>query len=101
MAARRARDAQDALEGAVIAGWTGLITARRICAASTARAAAASEALDATRLEAQVGAKPTLAVLDATREASAAQAAEIEAQGQRLVAAWQLNALTGALGANP
>ena len=97
----RAHDAQDALDSAVIAGWTGLITARRICAASTARAAAASEALGATRLEAQVGAKPILAVLDATREAIAAQAAEIEAQGQRLVAAWQLNALTGALGANP
>ena len=48
-------------------------------------------------LEAFFGAKPTLAVLDAEREALAAQAAMIEAEGQRLVAAWQLNALTGAV----
>ena len=59
--------------------------------------AAADEALRSTRLEAKVGAKPTLAVLDAEREALAAQAAMIEAEGQRLVAAWQLNALTGAV----
>jgi outer membrane protein len=41
-----------------------------------------------------VGAKPTLAVLDATRS-RAAEAAAIEAQGQRLLAAWRLNALAG------
>jgi outer membrane protein len=33
-------------------------------------------------------------VLDAEREAMAAEAAEIDAEGQRLVAAWQINALT-------
>ena len=65
--------------------------------ASAARVTAADEALRSTRLEAKVGAKPTLAVLDAEREALAAQAAMIEAEGQRLIAAWQLNALTGAL----
>jgi outer membrane protein len=51
----------------------------------------------ATRLEAKVGAKPTLAVLDAESEAIAADAASIEAEGQRMVAAWQINALIGAL----
>jgi outer membrane protein len=34
-------------------------------------------------------------VLDATREALAAEAAAIEAQGQCLLAAWRLNALAG------
>jgi outer membrane protein len=38
---------------------------------------------------------PTLAVLDAEREAVEAEAALIEAEGKRHVAAWRLNALTG------
>lgn len=93
----RARDARDQVESAVISAWSGLSTAQRMVAASSARAAAADEALRSTRLEAKVGAKPTLAVLDAERDATAAQAAVIEAEGQRLVAAWQLDALAGVL----
>lgn len=93
----RARDARDQVESAVISAWSGLSTAQRMVAASTARAAAADEALRSTRLEAKVGAKPTLAVLDAERDALSAQAAVIEAEGQRLIAAWQLDALAGAL----
>jgi outer membrane protein len=92
-----ARDTHDAIDVAVISAWTGLITAQRMVTAGTARSAASTEALRSTRLEAQVGAKPTLAVLDAEREAVAAETSAIEAEGQRLVAAWQLNALTGAL----
>ena len=93
----RARDARYLIDSAVITAWSGLATAGRMVTASAARVAAADEALRSTRLEAKVGAKPTLAVLDAEREALAAQAAMIEAEGQRLVAAWQLNALTGAV----
>lgn len=93
----RAREARDTIDTAVISAWTGLKTAQRMVAASAARTAAAAEALRSTQLEAKVGAKPTLAVLDATREAMSADAADIEAQGQRLVAAWQLSALVGAL----
>jgi len=93
----RARDARDGLDAAVITAWTGLKTAQRMVIATAARTTAAAEALRSTRLEAKVGAKPTLAVLDAEREAMAADAAAIEAQGQRLIAAWQINALTGAL----
>ena len=93
----RAREAHDAIDSAVISAWTGLAAAHRMVAASAARTSATAEALRSTQLEAKVGAKPTLAVLDAEREAMAAEAAEIEAQGQRLIAAWQLNALTGAL----
>lgn len=91
----RLRQADQALEGMVIDAWQGLITARRMTDASQLRSAAADEALRGTRLEAQVGAKPTLAVLDAEREAIEAEAALLQAEGMRTVAAWRLNALTG------
>ena len=92
----RERDARDQIDSAVITAWSGLVTAGHMVTASAARVTAANEALRSTQLEAKVGAKPTLAVLDAEREALSAQAALIEAEGQRLIAAWQLNALTGA-----
>ncbi len=95
VAEARARQTRQTLDGMVIDAWHGLEAANRMIAASEARHAAASEALRGTRLEAQVGAKPTLAVLDAEREAAAAQTALIEARGRRHVAAWRLNALTG------
>lgn len=99
VAAARAneRAADQALEGAVIDAWQGYRTAGQVAEAASLRALAAEETLRSTRLEAQVGAKPMLAVLDAEREASEAEAARIEADGQRLVAAWQLNALSGTL----
>lgn len=94
----RLRQADQALEGMVIDAWQGLITARRMAEAGALRHEAAAEALRGTRLEAQVGAKPVLAVLDAEREAIEAEAALIEAEGAQQVAAWQLNALTGNAG---
>lgn len=93
----RLRQASLALDGMVIDAWQGLRTADRMTEASALRDAAAAEALRGTRLEAQVGAKPVLAVLDAEREAIEAEAARIEAEGMRLVAAWRLNALTGTI----
>jgi outer membrane protein len=91
----RLRQADQTLAGMVIDAWQGLITARRMAEASQLRTNAAAEALRGTRLEAQVGAKPTLAVLDAEREAIEAEAALLQAEGMRTVAAWRLNALTG------
>lgn len=91
----RARDAREQIDAAVIAAWTGLKTAGSLVDAGTARSAATAEALRSVQLEAKVGAKPTLAVLDAEREATAADAALFDAEGQRMVAAWQLNALAG------
>lgn len=93
----RLRQADQALEGIVIDAWQGLATARRMTAASRLRRDAAEEALRGTRLEAQVGARPTLAVLDAEREAIEAEAALLQAEGMQTIAAWQLNALTGNL----
>lgn len=91
----RMRQTDQALQGMVIDAWQGLITAQRMTEASRLRSDAAAEALRGTRLEAQVGAKPTLAVLDAEREAIEAESALLQAEGMRTVAAWRLNALTG------
>lgn len=93
----RLRQARQALDGMVIDAWQGLVTARRMTEASRLRRDAAEEALRGTRLEAQVGARPTLAVLDAEREAIEAEAALLQAQGMQTLAAWQLNALTGTI----
>ena len=91
----RLREADQALEGMVIDAWQGLITAQRITDASRLRSLATAEALRGTRLEAKVGARPMLAVLDAEREAIEAESALLQAEGMRTVAAWRLNALTG------
>ena len=93
----RLRQADQMLEGMVIDAWHGLVTARRMTEASRLRSAAADEALRGTRLEAQVGAKPMLAVLDAEREAIAAEAALLQAEGMATIAAWRLNALAGSI----
>lgn len=93
----RARGARLAVDGRVVDAWQALQTARRVAEASALRSAAASEALRDTQLEAKVGAKPTLAVLDAEREAIEAEASKIKADGMRLVAAYRLNALTGSV----
>lgn len=93
----RLREADQELEGLVIDSWQGLAAARRMASASQLRRDAAAEALRATRLEAQVGAKPTLAVLDAEREAIEAEAALLAAEGMQTVAAWRLNGLTGSI----
>lgn len=93
----RLRQADQTLEAMVIDGWQELITARRMTDASQLRREATAEALRGTRLEAQVGAKPGLALLDAEREAIEAEAALLQAEAMQTVAAWRLNALTGNL----
>ncbi|MCJ2188668.1 TolC family protein [Novosphingobium beihaiensis] len=91
----RLRQADQTLTGMVIDAWTGLATTHRMVDATRLQNEAATEALRGRKLEAKVGSVPVLAVLDAEREAITAEAALLEAQGQNLVAAWQLNALTG------
>ncbi|WP_374592128.1 TolC family protein, partial [Novosphingobium sp.] len=91
----RLRQARLQVDGAVIDAWQAMTAAGRVVEASRLRNAAAAEALRGRRLEAQVGAVPTLAVLDAEREALDAEAALIEAEGMQLVAAWRVRALTG------
>lgn len=91
----RLRQARLTLDGMVIEAWQGLATARQMLEASRLRNEASAEALRGKRLEAKVGAMPTLAVLDAEREAIEAEAALLQAEAMQTVAAWRLNALTG------
>lgn len=98
-AAARAADAlQDRawrmVEADAIAAHASLMAARRMLLAARARMAASAEALRATRLEAKVGMKPQLALLDAEREALDAAVADTRAQGMVVSAAWQLKAIT-------
>ncbi len=93
----RQRRAEQALDGMVIDTWHDLNSATQAAQASELRHSAAREALRGIKLEAQVGAKPTLAVLDAEREAIAAEADLLAAEAMRAKAAWQLGALTGTL----
>lgn len=97
LAAAEARERQTrlAIDGEVIDAWQALRTGGRVVAAARLRHAAAAEALRGTRLEAQVGARTMLALLDAEREAIEAEAALVAAEGMEQVAAWRLNALTG------
>lgn len=89
--------AEQALDGMVIDTWHDLNSATQAAQASELRHSAAREALRGIKLEALVGAKPTLAVLDAEREAIAAEADLLAAEAMRAKAAWRLGALTGTL----
>jgi outer membrane protein len=83
------------LEAETIAAWEGLAAARRTVEATERQQAAAAEMLRATQLEAKVGMKPQLALLDAQRDSLEASVSAARARGQLLLAAWRLKALTG------
>jgi TolC family type I secretion outer membrane protein len=97
---RAAEDALAAARGevreAVVEAWQDVAVARTMADAARERAAAAAVALDSARQEVRVGQRPLLDLLDAERESIAADAAVTEAQGDRVVAAYRLAALTGA-----
>jgi TolC family type I secretion outer membrane protein len=78
---------------AVIGAWEDAETSRALVAAAADQATAAASALDSVRNEVRVGQKPTLDLLDAEREALAAQSAVVAARGGAVVAAYRLNAL--------
>lgn len=78
---------------AVVSAWEDVQTSRALVVAAADQATAAASALDSVRNEVRVGQKPTLDLLDAEREALAAQSARIAAQGAAVAAAYRLNAL--------
>lgn len=93
-AARAGLDsARAGVREAVIGGWSAVETAHAVAIAAQAQADATASALDSVRQEVRVGQKPTLALLDAEREALAAQSALVAARGGEVVAAYRLNAL--------
>lgn len=94
-AAADARVAEQAVTVQAVQSYEAVIAARAMLAATEKRAAATQEALRSTQYEVKAGAKPQLALLDASREAMQAQTARIKAQGDLLLAAWTLRAVAG------
>ncbi len=78
---------------AVVGAWQDVQTAGAVVHAAADQVTASSSALDSVRNEVRVGEKPTLDLLDAERDALAAQDALVIARGQAVVDAYRLNAL--------
>ncbi len=89
------RVAEQVVEVRTVQAFEATQAARLALRATEAQAAATQEALRATRLEVEVGAKPQLMLLDAEREAIAAETARIQAAGDLLVASYTLRNLAG------
>jgi len=75
--------------------WQGLVTARAVATAAAAQSLAAKAALASVREEVRVGEKPTLDLLDAEREALAAELGALRAEAGMVVAAYRLRAAIG------
>ena len=100
LARRRAAEAQleaarASVREAVIAGWSQAETSRLMRQAASDQVQAAEAALESVRHEVRVGQKPTLALLDAEREALSARSALISAAGAEVVAGYRLLAVLG------
>ncbi len=78
-----------------IESWQGLVTARAVATAAAAQSVAAKAALASVREEVRVGEKPTLDLLDAEREALAAELGSLRADAGMVVAAYRLRAAIG------
>lgn len=78
---------------AVTGAWGDVATARAVMLAAIDQASAATSALDSVRNEVRVGQKPVLDLLDAQREALAAQGALVAARGEVTVSSYRLDAL--------
>lgn len=78
---------------AVVGAWQDVQTARAVVQAAADQSTASASALDSVRNEVRVGQKPTVELLDAQRDALAAQVALVIARGEQVIAAYRLNAL--------
>jgi TolC family type I secretion outer membrane protein len=93
-AAQAALDvARAQIREAVVGAWQDVQTSRAVVQAASDQSTASASALDSVRNEVRVGQKPTVDLLDAEREALAAQDALVIARGQQVVDAYRLNAL--------
>lgn len=90
----RARSARRDIEVQTILAWEALLSAQAQRAAADRQRVAALGALRDARLEFRAGAKPMLSVLDAERDALAAEAALARSEGELARAAWRLHILT-------
>lgn len=91
----RLRSARQQLEERLISAFQNVRTSHLVEQAATEQAKSANEALTSVRHEVRVGMKPQLDLLDAEREAIAAEAAAARARADRIVAAYQLLSLLG------
>jgi len=93
LAQARLDAARNQVRETVVGAWGDVVTARAVQLAAADQARAATSALDSVRHEVRVGQKPLLDLLDAEREALAAQNALVEARGEATISAYRLNAL--------
>ncbi|MCB4858731.1 TolC family outer membrane protein [Sphingobium sp. PNB] len=93
----RMRAASMQVEEQVISAFQEVRTAQLVEQAATEQAASAAQALESVRHEVRVGMKPQLDLLDAEREAIAAEAGATRARTDRIVAAYRVAALLGRL----
>jgi outer membrane protein len=93
----RLRSVRMHTEEQLISAFQNVRTAQLVEQAAGDQASAAKEALTSVRHEVRVGMKPQLDLLDAEREAIAAEAAAARARADRIVAAYQLLSLLGRL----
>jgi outer membrane protein len=91
----RLADARGTVREMVIAAFAGVKAANEAANAALRQQAASEAALASVKQEVRVGLKPTLALLDAEREAAQAAMQAASAQAQRATAAWNLKALLG------
>lgn len=91
----QARVTEAMVERQTIGAYEALMSARATYDAATKRVTAAAAALRGVRLEAQTGAQPMLAVLDAERESAAAEAARTAAAADMQVQAQVLASMLG------
>lgn len=92
----RLRAMRMAVEEQLISSFQQVRTARLIETAADEQATAAQAALGSIRHEVRVGMKSQLDLLDAEREAIAAEAAAAQARTDRIVAAYRLRGVIGA-----
>lgn len=89
-----ARSTRRDIEVQTVVAWESLQAAQSQREAAERQRVAAQGALRDARLEVQSGAKPLLAVLDAERDALAAEATVARNDGEIARAAWCLHILT-------
>jgi outer membrane protein len=90
---------RDVVRQAVVASWSGLISAKAQIQASQAQVAAAEIALAGVREEAKVGQRTTLDVLNSQQELLTARSNLVTAQRDRVVASYNVLASIGRLSA--
>jgi outer membrane protein len=95
VAEARLADARGSIREMVTTAFAGVRTSQLSADAARRQKQASDAALASVRQEVRVGLKPTLALLDAERDAAQAAMQAANADAQRIATAWGLRALLG------